>query len=89
MIAVVALIAGHLYFTTCKITDTTWEQLLLLKDEQIQFAELAGTVLTWYTFKDRLAGSLWTCFMDNQAVERCLRARVVPQRPTWRSGGFG
>jgi len=72
MIAAVALLKGRFFYTTYKIPDQLWDQLLPRRDEQIQFAELAGTILTWCTFKEALKGMLWTCFMDNQAVEKSV-----------------
>jgi hypothetical protein len=49
-----------------------WTQLLPRKDNQIQFAELAGVLLAWATFRKEIAGNVWSTFQDNQAVERAL-----------------
>jgi len=68
----VVLFFGQFLYTTYVIEESVWAQLLPRKDEQIQFAELAGTLLTWSTFKSVLQGAQWTCFMDNQSIEKCI-----------------
>jgi hypothetical protein len=42
------------------------------KDNQIQFAELEDVLLARATFIKENAGSVWSTFQDNQAVERAL-----------------
>jgi len=60
------------FFTVFHIPPLLWNQLLPRKDNQIQFAELAGVVLAWGTFRMQLHGNYWSTLQDDQAVERVL-----------------
>jgi len=71
-IAAVLWDGASYFFTVFHIPPVLWNQLLPRKDNQIQFAELAGVLLAWGTFRMQLHGNYWSTFQDNQAVERAL-----------------